>query len=191
MRKQKQNTKSHITKIYNYLRNILAIIGLVSVIHLLCFEITVIYSNSMAPTLKGDNSSMRDYVLTEKVSLLFRKPRRWDILKFHATDELESIGVLKRVVGLPGETIAVKDYWININSKPVERPAELDFLKYVGAGCLHGGTEVKCEGGYFMLGDDAFDSYDSRFTGLLKPKDIEGRALMIIWPPSRIRFLRP
>lgn len=191
MRNQQPNTKSHITRIYNYLRNVFALIGLVLALYLFFFEITVIYSNSMAPTLKGDSSSVRDCVLTEKVSFLFRKPRRWDILKFHTRDELESIGVMKRVVGLPGETIAVKDHWVHINGKPIERPAELDFLKYVAVGIIHNGAEVKCEGGYFMLGDDAFDSYDSRFTGLLEPKDIEGRALMIVWPPSRIRFLRP
>jgi signal peptidase I len=190
MNEREKRAKSWLVAVYRYLRNVFAIVGVALVIYHFCFEVTAIYSNSMAPTLKGDGSSVRDYVLVEKVSRLFRKPRRWEILKFHTQDEL-SAEVMKRVVALEGETISIKDQWIHIDGQPVERPAELDFLEYVGAGDLHRGKEVKCEGGYFLLGDDTRDSYDSRFTGVLKTDDIEGRAWMIVWPPSRIRLLTP
>jgi len=144
----------------------------------------------MAPTLKGDSSSTRDYVLTEKLSYLFRTPRRWEILKYHTQDEL-SAEVMKRVVGLEGETISIEDRWVCIDGQPIERPDKLDFLEYIGVGLVPRDTEFECNGGYFLMGDDSRDSYDSRFTGLLKPEHIEGRAFMIIWPPSRIRLLTP
>lgn len=98
---------------------------------------------------------------------------------------------MKRVVGLPGESISIQDNWVQINGRPLERPSGLDFLNYYATGNLHQGKQVECDGGYFVLGDDSLDSYDSRYTDLLNPDSIEGRAWMIIWPPSRIRFLKP
>ena len=175
-------------KIFRFLRNLFAIIGLAFIIYHLCFDVTVIISDSMAPTLKGNATSPKDYVLSEKITYFFRKPRRWEIVQYETDDEL-ALKIMKRIAALDGETISIVDHWININGKPLERPVELDFLKYYGVGELFNGQEVDCDGGYFMLGDDSMDSYDSRFTGVVAPDRFEGRAMMIIWPPSRIRFL--
>ena len=148
----------------------------------------VVYSESMSPTLKGTATTPRDYVLVEKISYMFRKPHRWEIIKYQTDDELYT-NVMKRVVGLDGETISIKDHWICIDGKPIERPPKLDFLKYYGVGELFNEREVKCNSAYFMMGDDSMDSYDSRFTGPIDPNRFEGRAMMIIWPPSRIHLL--
>jgi signal peptidase I len=180
--------KSFARAMFRFARNLFAFIGLILVVYYLFFNVTVIYSDSMSPTLKGNETSERDYVLTEKISYLLREPRRWEIVRYQTDDELSTL-VMKRVVGLKGETISIKDHWININGKPIERPIGLEFLKYYAVGDLFGGKEVDCDGGYFMLGDDSKDSYDSRFTGIIKSDIIEGRAWMIIWPPSRIRLL--
>ncbi len=183
-----KNNKTLLTKIFCYVRNLLALVGLILIIYHLFFNVMVIYSDSMAPTLKGTATTPRDYILTERISYIFRKPRRWEIIKYTTDDELYT-NVMKRIVALDGETISIKDHWICINGEPVERPTGLDFLKYYGVGELNDGREVKCDGGYFMLGDDSMDSYDSRFTGIVTPDRFEGRAIMIIWPPSRIRLL--
>lgn len=180
--------KSLAGKIFRFLRNLFALIGLALVIYHLCFDVTVIISDSMAPTLKGNATSQKDYVLSEKITYLFRIPRRWEIVQYETDDEL-ALKVMKRIVALKGETISIKDNWIWIDGKPLECPTELDFLKYYGVGELYNGREVKCDDGYFMLGDDSMDSYDSRFTGVVTPDRFEGRAIMIIWPPSRIRLL--
>ena len=175
-------------KIFYFLRNLFSLIGLLLVIYYAFFNVMVVYSESMAPTLKGTPTTQRDYVLTEKISYWFRKPHRWEIVKYQTDDEL-CTNVMKRIVGLEGETISIKDHWVCINGESLERPTELDFLKYYGVGDLFNGEEVKCEGGYFMLGDDSRDSYDSRFTGVVTPDRFEGRAMMIIWPLSRLRLL--
>jgi signal peptidase I len=183
-----KKSKSYLSSVFGFLKSVFAIIGLILVIYHLYFDISSIYSESMSPTLRGTPTTERDYVLTEKISYRFRKPRRWEIVKYMTKDEYPIL-VMKRIVGLEGETISIKDNWININGKPLERPAGLGFLKYYGVGELNKESEVKCAGGYFTLGDDSFDSYDSRFTGIIEADDIEGRAWMIIWPLSRVRLL--
>ena len=97
---------------------------------------------------------------------------------------------MKRIVGLIGETVSIKDHWACIDGKPVDRPKCLDFLRYYAVGLLHNDQQITCEDGYFAFGDDNIDSYDSRFTGLVKKEDIEARAWLIIWPPSRMGFVR-
>ncbi len=184
-----KNKSGIIGKLFRFFRNVFAVIGLMYVVYSFCFDLSVITSDSMKPTLQGTWDTQQDYVLTEKVSYCFRDPHRWEIVKYPLKDEIGTI-VMKRVVGLIGETVSIEEHWACINGKPVERPAHLDFLKYYGVGSLHNGKQVLCENGYFTFGDDNIDSYDSRFTGLVKKKDIEGRAWLIIWPPSRIGFVR-
>lgn len=98
---------------------------------------------------------------------------------------------MKRVVGLPGESIAIKKFQVSINDQELAHPASLDFLKYYSYGNVSNGKSVACHDGYFVLGDDSKDSQDSRYEGPVPPHRIEGRALCIVWPLSRIRFINP
>ena len=166
-----------------------AIVGLLCVIYLGCFNLSVISSGSMAPTLRGDSLYHGDTVLTERVSFWFRNPHRWEVVLFH--DEF-GVQVMKRVVGLPGETVALKDVnTMLINGRPVPFPQSLQGQKYYSFGFLANGAAAGCDDGYFVLGDDSRDSQDSRFTGPLKRDRIKGRAWLRVWPPSRMGFINP
>src|SRR5690242_18106932 len=81
-----------------------AILGLLAVLYVLMFDISTIISPSMSPTLRGTNIDNGDRVLTEKVSYRFRNPRRWEVITFLNN---EGQRVMKRVIGLPGETVQV------------------------------------------------------------------------------------
>lgn len=135
----------------------------------------------------GDEDSPEgDWVLTEKVSYWFGKPRRWQIVLYrHA----HGFDVAKRVVGLPGETIGIENERVTIDGELVPVPEELQFLKYYGYAVLREGKTYPCKRGYFLLGDFSHDSLDSRFYGELAPSRIRGRAWLIVWPPSRLRWL--
>ncbi len=178
-----------IRKIYRFVRGVFALIGVLFVISYLCFDISEITSNSMAPTLQGSYKTQRDVILTEKVSYWFRQPRRWEIVRYPTYDELGFV-VMKRIAALKGEKISIKDHWVHINGQPIERPSHLKHLKYYAVGSLHRGKEVHCKDGYFVFGDANIDSYDSRFTGTIKESNIIGRAWLKIWPPSRIGFVK-
>src|SRR5262249_44966765 len=85
-----------------WIRNGLAVFGAIVVIYWATLDGSVIVSPSMSPTLKGTNIDNGDRVISEKVSYRFRSPRRWEIIAF-TTDSGEKR--MKRVAGLPGETV--------------------------------------------------------------------------------------
>ena len=104
--------------------------------------------------------------------------------------DAEGTPVTKRVIALPGERIALRDNRIYINGREVRRPAAIESLHYLELGNLRGGREIDCNEGYFVLGDDSKDSYDSRYLGPVAPQQFRGRAWCILWPFSRFGFVR-
>ncbi len=177
-----------LRRVFNWIRNALALIGLASLVYIACFDITQVVSDSMAPTLKGDGAPGSDWVLSEKISLRFRTPRRWEVVQFDTQDHLR---VAKRVVGLPGETVSLVDKRPVINGAPLPIPASLGFLQYYAFGNLQGGQQTTCGSGYFVFGDDSRDSQDSRFEGPISADQIRARPWLIVWPPSRIGWVNP
>ncbi len=176
-------------RIWRSVVNAFAIVGLLFFLYHTCFHLSVVSSNSMYPTLRGNSLYNGDTVLSERITYRFRKPHRWELVLF--LDEF-NVQVMKRVVGLPGETVSLKDLdTVLINGQPIARPASLSSLKYYAYGNLTGGRAAKCEDGWFILGDDSRDSQDSRFTGPLKWDRVRGRPWMVVWPPSRIGFINP
>jgi signal peptidase I len=164
----------------------LAIAGLLFIIYHLGFDLSQMGSPSMSPTLRGTDARDGDWVLMEKVSRWLRRPRRWEVVAFR---DLDGLQVMKRVVGLPGEAVALHDGWPVINGEPVPPPGPLHFLNYYEYGRLRDGRAASCADGYFVLGDDSKDSQDSRFDGPLQPERIIGRPWLIVWPPARIGFV--
>jgi signal peptidase I len=167
--------------------HVLAMVGVCFIISRLCFEFVVMTSGSMSPTLQGTCYANGDRLLVEKVSGWFRSPRRWQVHFFYNED---GVAVAKRIIGLPGERVALRKNRIYINGTEIERPSWLQSRKYLDAGNLSGGREVECGTGYYVLGDDSHDSYDSRFTGPVAPSELRGRAAFVVWPLSRVAVVR-
>jgi signal peptidase I len=165
-----------------------AVIGFVTVAFRLCFDLSVVVSPSMSPAIRGTCAEDGDWVLTEKVSHLLHRPRRWEVVAFHNPQGMQ---VMKRVVGLPGEAVSLQEREVAVNGVAVPRPASVGSLKYYAFGNLYGGGSVECGKGYYVLGDDSRDSEDSRFEGPLEARRIVGRAWLIVWPPSRLGFVSP
>ncbi len=104
----------------------LAAMGALFLVYHLFFELSVVVSPSMSPTLQGTGPQNGDWVLMERASYLVRKPHRWEVVAFR-----NSYGtpVMKRVVGLPGEDVSLSDGEILINGAVTQRPASLAGLK--------------------------------------------------------------
>ncbi|MBM4079514.1 MAG: signal peptidase I [Planctomycetes bacterium] len=151
------------------------------------FAPTRMVSNSMWPTLQG-TASGGDMVLVSKLSCRLRPPRRGELVAF--TDD-EGVRVIKRVVGLPGEVVRIADGRMHVNGRPLTQPAVFRRIRYENHGSFSQPTSQfrVAEGCYFVLGDDSSDSYDSRFWGALSRSRIEGRAVAILWPWRRLRWL--
>ena len=97
---------------------------------------------------------------------------------------------MKRVVGLPGETVEIAEGGVLIDGKPLTGPPEVTRQSYVNDGHLPAGQALRvAPGHYLVLGDDSQDSYDSRFWGCLLASEIRGLGVAVVWPPSRVKGL--
>jgi signal peptidase I len=158
----------------------LALIGLFFVIYVVGFDLSPMISPSMAPTLQCG-----DWILTEKISRRFFNPDRWEVLTFR---DKEGMQLMKRVVGLPGETVAIPDVGrLVINGTPMKAPSD---LQYLPAGNVVNAKTVEVGEGWYVLGDEVRDSLDSRFEGPVPRPRVVGRAWLRLWPPSRFGLVR-
>lgn len=175
-------------RLLRWTEHFFAAIGALFVLYALCFDLSYVVTPSMSPTLKGGDGERPDWVLTEKISGWFCRPARWDVMTFRDRNGMQ---LMKRVVGLPGETVSLPDVaQLHINGKKVERPERLAFLQYLPAGNLTNGRSVATGDGWYVLGDQIRDSLDSRFEGPVPKSQIVGHAWLRIWPPSRFGVVR-
>lgn len=128
--------------------------------------------------VKGDsmvpNFIDGELLLTEKVSYRFSKPKRGDVIVFRAPTP-QKVDFIKRIVGLPGETIKIEDGIVYVNGQKLEEPYETQ--KTDGSVSI---TVPKEE--YFVLGDNRRASSDSRVFGPIEKKSIKGRSWLVYWP---------
>jgi len=135
----------------------------------------VIPSGSMLPTLR-----IGDYLLVNKFVYLFRPIRRGDIIVFKFPQD-EARDFIKRVVGLPGETLEIRDRQVFIDGKPLHEPyAVYSEPPLLGSPVpYHLGPMVIPPGHLFMMGDNRDNSLDSRSWGLLEESKVVGEASII------------
>jgi signal peptidase I len=138
---------------------------------------------SMEPNLHGGCSDPKypdyhQYVLVNKTAYWFgHNPKRGDVIVFQAPDR-PSDDRVKRVIGLPGETVEVRtDGSVYINGQKLEEP----YLPPNHGGASYG-PKIVPEGEYFVMGDNRSVSYDSREIGPIPRNKIIGKAWLIIWP---------
>jgi signal peptidase I len=136
-------------------------------------------SGSMIPTLE-----IGDRVLVNKFIYRFTDPSRGDIIVFESVDNSNE-DLIKRVVGLPGDTIAVRGGKLFVNGEPQKEPYT---NKMVPDRSFYARTTVP-KNHVFVMGDNRGNSADSRVFGPLPEKNIEGEAFLRFWPPDRIGLL--
>lgn len=138
--------------------------------------------HSMEPTLYGG-----DVVLIDRISYRLRRPKRLELVVFRKRDD-EDRQYLKRIIGLPGETVQIKDGRIYIDGSILELSESLTQVNVAG---LAEEPVMLGEGEYFLLGDNRDSSEDSRFEniGNVSAGQIVGRAWFRPSPFERIGFL--
>ncbi len=136
-------------------------------------------SESMVPTLE-----VGDRVLVNKFIYRFTEPARGDVVVFRSV-EGNGEDLIKRVVGLPGDTIAVRDGTLFVNGEAQKEPYT---NKAVPDNSFYAPTQVP-NGNVFVMGDNRTNSADSRVFGPLPKENILGEAFLRFWPPGRIGLL--
>ena len=126
--------------------------------------------------------------MVDKLSYRFHDPERFDIIVFRYLYKKNTF-YIKRVIGLPGETVQIADGVIYINGEPLEEDYGLEEITNPGR-ALEPITLGEDE--YFVLGDNRNGSSDSRMTdvGNITRKQIVGKASLIIWPFSEFGWVK-
>lgn len=141
---------------------------------------TVVVGHSMESTLSDGDS-----LIVDKISYRFKDPKRFDIIVF-PFEYKEQTYYIKRIIGLPGEKVRIdRDGVIYINGEVLEENYGSETIKEPGTAI----DEITLgDGEYFVLGDNRNHSSDSRTpsVGLIKKKDIIGRAAVRIYPFNKI-----
>ncbi len=139
---------------------------------------TIVDGDSMMDTLQNNNN-----LLVEKVSYKFSDPDRFDVIVFYPHGRESEDYYIKRVIGLPGETIQIVGNTIYINGKVLKENYGKDPMTYSGIAAqpLKLGDDE-----FFVLGDNRTISEDSRYdtVGKVKRKNIAGHAILRIYPFS-------
>lgn len=178
-----EQERSILRELLGWIVYILIIVGLTYLIITFVGQRTRVSGSSMETTLSdGDN------LIVDKISFRFRDPKRYEIIVFPYQYE-ENTYYIKRIIGLPDETVQVMDGKVYINGQELDE---------------HYGNEEMLDPGiarepitlgddeYFVLGDNRNHSADSRQdnVGILHRKDLLGRAWIRIWPFSKFGVIK-
>lgn len=156
----------------------------------------VVYLFFMQPHQVNGQSMMPnfidgEYLLTDKISYRLGDPQRGDVIVFHAPPAANcptgtGCDFIKRVLGLPGETVEVRDNAVYINGAPLKEdyiPGDYETLP----GAFTSGRTITLEPGeYFVSGDNRPHSSDSRAWGPIRRGDIVGKAFFRYWPADMV-----
>ncbi|MEG3958120.1 signal peptidase I [Microcoleus sp. herbarium2] len=166
---------------FENLQIVIIALSLAIVIRALVAEPRYIPSDSMVPTLH-----VGDRVVVEKISYHLQPPKTGDIVVFAPPEQLQEQGFtqdqafIKRIIGLPGQTVAVKKGLVYLNDQPLVEKYIAEPPQY------QWGPYRVPENEYFVMGDNRNNSNDSSRWGFLPKQNIIGRAVVRFWPLERI-----
>ena len=193
-REEKKNQPLKLVRQPSILRDILFTIG--QVIFLVAF--VIFFLSCVGQRVEVEGSSMKstllnkDQLIVDCFSYRFlQDPKREDIVVFRLKSDPGTYYV-KRIIGLPGETIQIQNSVIYINGEAIEDPYPDARNKTFSAGSAQEPILLKSDE-YFVLGDNRNDSRDSRdpFVGVVKRSQLIGRAWLRIWPFEKRANLVP
>ena len=176
-----------------YFESILVAVVLALFVRTFVFQAFKIPTGSMKPNLLvGDHLIVNKFIFApavfglERVLLPMRPIERGDIIVFKFPEEPER-DFIKRVIGLPGDTLELKNQTVLINGQALTEPYAHYLFAPAAEGQMEGDLRRKYgpvtvpAGHFFMMGDNRDDSQDSRFWGFLPETYVKGRALFIYW----------
>ncbi len=171
------NWRRITSSVWEFAKTLLIAFALAQLIMVSVAQAFQVEQYSMEPTLLP-----HDRVLVNKFLYRFRPPHRGDVvvLKYPLNPQRNYI---KRIVALPGETLAIKDGKLYVNGQLVRE----SYLNGTPQG-NYGPFTVPADS-VFVMGDNRNNSEDSRAFGPLKTVLIVGQAILIYWPPTHLRLL--
>ena len=131
----------------------------------------VVEGDSMLPSVQSG-----DHVLVDRLAYRFGVPGRGDVVVFHFPRPWQDMDLIKRIIGLPGDTVEVVPGAVYVNGRPIDEP----YIRFTEQYAY--GPERVPPGQYFVLGDNRVVSYDSHQWGFLPSREVIGRVMVTYWP---------
>lgn len=158
-------------------------LAVMSLINIYVFNVSTVIGKSMQPTLyEGEK------LIINKISLSFGSPGRGEIVVLHdpSTGPDRKEYLVKRIIGIPGDIVEVKEQQLYVNGKPVSEPYTDTMIQDPDFSAL-----TVPDGTYFVMGDNrhAGASKDSRYFGAVAKNSIVGKVSLIWWPFSKLKSL--
>ncbi len=180
--------KNFLSFVWEIIKVVVTALVIVLPIRFFLFQPFLVWGQSMSPSFETG-----DYLIVDEISYRFQEPKRGEVIVFKNPLNPRQ-RFIKRIIGLPGETIKFKEGKIIISNKNGE--FILDESSYLPPYVM---TEPRTfesitlkENEYFVLGDNRKDSADSRIFGPVPRKYIIGRVIIRAWPFNKAKcFLNP
>jgi len=171
--------KQTLTFFWEVMKIVILALVIVIPIRYFIFQPFIVKGISMEP-----NFYQSDYLIVDEISYRLRDVKRGEVIVFRYPQN-PSEKFIKRVIGLPGETIHLEADQITIVDR-FGKKKTLDESSYLSSQTLFNKKEIFLdEGQYFVLGDNRSNSFDSRNWGILPKENIIGRTLFRVFPPAR------
>ena len=169
--------------ILSFLETVVIALVISVVLYLFIMTPHEVVGNSMHPTYKNG-----EYLMANKITYRIGDPQRGDVIIFKFSDTQDFI---KRVIGLPGDTVMLKDGQMYINGTQLDESKYLNSSIYTNGGSFltEGESIVVPDGEYFVCGDNRPHSSDSREFGPINQSEIKGKAWIVYFPFSEFRIV--
>ncbi len=171
---------------YETLRTIVLVLITALLIRSFIAQPFIVEGKSMEPTLKNS-----EYLIVDKIEYRLHNPKRGDVIVFRAPEAPDQ-NYIKRIIGLPGETVTIKDTTVYVDGKRIEE-------QYVASHTVPSQTSTDSPtffleqkispNEYFVMGDNRDHSSDSRRWGPLPKENILGKAQVVLFPIPNLGFL--
>lgn len=180
-----ETIKRAIAAFFDFLQGIVVVLAIMVMIYLFVMSPQEINGASMEPNFHNG-----EYILTNKIEYKLMDPKRGDVVIFKSPRN-KDIDYIKRVIGLPGETVGLYNSHIVVNGKQLGELYLAPDVYIFGGSYLREGSEVIIPPGkYFVMGDNRPHSSDSREFGPIPKEDFIGKAILRYWPFTKTGIIK-
>lgn len=177
------------SKIFKFIKIVLLSILFLVVLLVLVYSFVLrphkLNGRSMSPNfLNGE------YMLSEKISYYFGKPKRGDVVIFRREADVNSIEYIARIVGLPGESVSIRGNGFYIDGDFFNEPYLDSNIKTVPGNYINEKDKFIPAGYYAILGDNRIHSNDSKDYGFVSEENIKSRVFYVYWPDNKHGFVK-